>query len=356
MTKEGLTNFRLKLLGWFSKNKRNLPWRENPSWYRTYLSEVILQQTTVEQGLPYFEKFIKHYPTIEKLSKADEQQVLFLWAGLGYYTRARNLLKAAKIIVKNFNAHFPGEYKDALKIPGIGPYSAAAILSIAFRQPYAAIDGNIIRVVSRIYSIKNDIRQIKTVNTIKKKADFLLDKNNPGDFNEALMELGSIICTPKNPHCTSCPVSNYCIAFKSSRVDTIPFKSSAKAKQKKYQIACILQWNAKILLGRRPQKGLLAGMWELPAIEVSQKQFENGINILLREKNIIAKSESTVFRHIYSHIDLKFKAITAKVKNRENSFDKYIDQKWIELGEFGNYAIHNAHKKIFDWYKGEIRS
>jgi A/G-specific adenine glycosylase len=354
MTKTQIARFRSLLLEWFDKNKRFLPWRQNPDWYKTYLSEIILQQTTIEQGLPYFDKFLNTFPTINDLAMANEQQVLHLWAGLGYYSRGRNLLKAAKIIVKDHRSCFPDDYKQALQIPGIGPYSAAAILSIAFKRPLAAIDGNVIRVVSRLYAVKDDTRLTTTIKIIKNRSDSLLDRKDPGHFNEAMMELGATICTPKKPKCIACPVNTFCIAFKKNLPESIPFRSAAKAKHKKYHIACILKHQSKILIGRRHQNGLLAGMWELPVIEIQQKNFENALTKVLKEKNIILQSESPVFRHIYSHIDLRYKAITADNKSRQIFYDHYVDHKWIDLKEAENYAIHNAHKKILDWYHLEI--
>ena len=348
------------LLDWYDRERRDLPWRYGPGEaadpYRVWLSEIMLQQTTVRTVIPYFEKFTTLWPTVGDLAKVDEEAVLQAWAGLGYYSRARNLLKAARIIVKSYQSSFPAKYNQAIEIPGIGPYSASAILSVAYQQPYSAVDGNVIRVISRLFIIKSDIRLTKTLQTIKKKADLLLDKNNPGAFNEAVMELGATICTPKKPRCLSCPVNNLCKAFEKRSTINIPFKSPAKAKQKKYQIICILKHNSKILIGQNPQNGLLAGMWELPAIETSQKQFENGFKALLIEKKIIVKSESTIFRHIYSHIDLKYKAIIADVDNKKRLFDQYVNHKWVELKESENYAIHNAHRKVFEWYKNELNN
>lgn len=354
MTQPQIKHFRSALLKWFYKNKRDLPWRKNRTWYKTYLSEIILQQTTVEQGLPYFLKFLKKYPDIKKLAVAEEQEILNVWAGLGYYSRARNMHKAAQIIVSNFNAQFPSNYKDALKIPGVGPYTASAILSIVFREPLPVVDGNVIRVICRVFAINNDVRLNETLNRIKIKADILLDKTHPGDFNESLMELGATVCTAKKALCSKCPVSEYCLSYRKNYVNQIPFKSPAAAKHKKYQIAFVLKNDSRILIVQRPSKGLLAGMWELPAFEINHNQFENGSANLLKKLNLNPFNHSDIFRHIYSHIDLKYKAYVAEFDNKEIRFANYIDQKWIKLNEAGNFAIHNAHNKIIDWYKKDI--
>ena len=356
MTNKYIDRFHDHLLRWFQENKRSLPWRKSPDWYKTYLSEVILQQTTIEQGLPYFEKFLKTYPSITELARADEQDILNLWAGLGYYSRARNLLKAAKIIVGEHNACFPAEYKKALKIPGVGPYSASAILSIAYKKPFPAIDGNVVRVISRIFAIKDDIRQAQTLKIIKNKAEKMLNRNHPGDYNEAVMELGAMVCTPRKPLCRECPINSFCKAFANNVISEIPYKSPAKARKKKYQIVCILKHNSKFLIGHNPDKGLLAGMWELPAIELNQKHFEKESRVILKKNNIVVKSESKLFRHIYSHIDLTFKAIIAESDQKNNYFNQYTDHRWIKLEEVETYPIHNAHKKILNWYKGEAKN
>ena len=221
-----------RLLNWFKKNKRGLPWRKEPNWYKTFLSEIILQQTTVAQGLPYFQKFLKKYPDIGSLAQANEQDVLHLWAGLGYYSRARNMLKTAKIISNNYAGHFPQDYKTALSLPGIGPYSASAILSIAFNLPYPVVDGNVIRVISRLFAIKNDTRDPITLKSIKEYAHRLLDKKEPGSFNEAMMELGTMVCNLKLPQCQSCPLNNFCTAYQKDLTKIIPYKSKPAKKKK----------------------------------------------------------------------------------------------------------------------------
>ena len=355
MFKKDRDTFRSKLITWFSQNKRDLPWRKNPTWYKTYLSEVILQQTTVEQGLPYFDKFIRNYPSITQLAKADEQEILNLWAGLGYYSRARNMLKAAKLITQNYNGIFPDKYGHAIKIPGIGPYSASAILSISYQKPYAVVDGNVIRVISRLFAIKKDVRQTETINGIMKKAKLLLDKNKPGIFNEAMMELGATVCTPKVPNCGQCPVSAFCKSFSKNIVEKIPFKSAASAKHQRYQLALILTTDSEILICRRPGKGLLAGMWEFPAYEINKSEFEAD-DYLPDDLQLTIQSKSTTFRHIYSHIDLKYKAIVGRLIGNSIKFEKYTDQKWIGIHEMSNFAIHNAHIKLLEWYLNDIKN
>jgi len=342
------------LLAWFGKNKRKLPWRQKRSWYKTFLSEVILQQTTVAQGLPYFQKFLKTYPDICSLANADEQDILHLWAGLGYYSRARNMLKAAKIICEKHDCQFPQDYKTALALPGIGPYSASAILSIAFNLPYAVVDGNVIRVICRLKAIKGDTRDPSILKSIKKHANSFLDKSNPGDFNEAMMELGATICSPRQPQCTSCPLKNFCEAYKKNLTNSIPFKSKPAPKKKKYNIVGVIKNNSEICIVRRSGSGFLAGMWEFPVIEV-EKVEKNTSQLFKKLYTIEALNgvESPEMRQIYSHIDLTFKAIVFKTTVKTIKQNKYTELKWVKLEETKHYAIHNAHKKIIEWLKDD---
>lgn len=354
MKEKQLTQFRLNLLTWFDKNKRQLPWRTNSNWYKTYLSEIILQQTTVDQGIPYFKKFLQRFPDIEVLAKADEQEVLLLWAGLGYYSRARNLLRSAKDIVTKFNCKFPQTYKETLNLAGIGPYSASAILSIAFNLPHAAVDGNVIRALSRIFAVKDDTRQIGTLKKLNSKAIALLDEKNPGKFNEAIMELGATVCLPKNAKCSLCPVKTFCTSYKKGLVDQIPLKSKAAPKHKRFHVAGIVKNGPNICIARKSPKGLLAGMWEFPVLELSAAQFKNGYSKLFEQKYKIngeLKTTSQEMNHIYSHINLTYKAAIFLLNNKIIEKNGYQDLKWISIDEINNYAVHNAHKKIIFWYK-----
>ncbi len=340
-----------KLIHWFGQNARILPWRIHTNWYKTFLSEIILQQTTVDQGLPFFNKIYSAYPNIQKLALADEHDILKLWAGLGYYARARNMLKAAKIIADTFNGEFPREMKTALQLPGIGPYSAAAILSIAFKQPFAVLDGNVLRVLARFYNNQGDIRK----NTVKKEllilAQNLLPREKPGVFNEALMELGAAVCTPAKPDCEHCPFQDDCGGLKAGTVHRLPHKSPARKKQKRFHLVMVYQYNGSYFIRCRPEKGLLAGMWEFPCHLTDKKGWEAGsILTHLKQQNSADMYSSPVFRQLYSHIDLTFMAVLIPLSK------KYLSQtddvsvgRWITPGEFSDFPIHTAHKKVIHW-------
>ena len=227
--------FSKTLINWYSNNKRVLPWRKTNNPYYIWLSEIILQQTQVRQGLPYYEAFIANYPTIFDLANANESDVLKLWQGLGYYSRARNLHTTAKHIVYKLNGVFPNTYKELLKLKGVGDYTASAIASICFNEPTAVVDGNVYRVLSRYFGINTPINSSKGVKEFKNLAQQLIDIKKPAEFNQAIMEFGATLCKPKNPNCNICPFNNSCIAFNKSSINNLQVKiKSAKAKKKHF--------------------------------------------------------------------------------------------------------------------------
>jgi A/G-specific adenine glycosylase len=255
-----------KLLEWFSIHQREMPWRDDPSPYKVWISEIMLQQTRVTAVIPYFENFMHRFPDVDQLAHALLQDVLKAWEGLGYYSRARNLHRAAKCIVFDRNGVFPDTETEWLTIPGVGPYTAAAITSIAFGKPAAAIDGNVMRVWSRLRGIKEDISS----NAWKTKArtDLLryTKQSNPSHFNQAMMELGALVCLPKNPACADCPLSSRCIAFRTDQTAYIPLRKIKKKVPHKEEVVLLIYHNNEILMRQRPTDGLLGGLWEFPSV------------------------------------------------------------------------------------------
>lgn len=252
---------------WYESNKRDLPWRKTHNPYLIWLSEIILQQTRVNQGLPYFLKFSQKYPQIELLASAPEDEVLKLWQGLGYYSRGRNMLKSAQDIVSNHAGKFPDNYSDLLKLKGIGPYTAAAIASFAFNEPIAVLDGNVFRVLSRFYLISEPINTGFAKKLFSELANEFLNKENPATHNQAMMELGALICTPKKPACLDCPLQSNCLAFMQGTQVQYPVKL-AKVKPKNRYIAYFhFQFNSQIAVFRRPKGGIWEGLYDLPYIE-----------------------------------------------------------------------------------------
>ncbi len=341
--------FRRKLLGWFRANKRSLPWRGQKDWYPIYLAEIILQQTTVEQGLPYYRAFIRRFPHVSALAAADLQEVLKLWQGLGYYARARNMHKAAGILVKEYHGRFPREYKQALKLPGIGPYTAAAILSQAYNRVLAVVDGNVSRVITRLLALEDDIRRTDTQKRIQHVADLLISRKYPGDFNEAMMELGALLCTPRAPRCGACPIRFYCRARAEGKTGHIPYKSPPSPKLKQYHLVMIRERDNRLLLQQRSDEGLLAGMWGFPVRAVSEKELEKPEELEeIIFKRSVLKKISPPMRHIYSHIDLKYRVLWLR-EHKESARDKG-NGRWLKRYELESYPIHKAHLKALEWF------
>ncbi len=258
---------------WYSNNKRILPWRQTKDPYYIWLSEIILQQTQVKQGLPYYEAFVSKYPTIFDLAKANESDVLKLWQGLGYYSRARNLHATSKHIVEALNGTFPASYKELLKLKGVGDYTASAMASICFNEITAVVDGNVYRVLSRYFEIDTPINSSKGAKEFKALAQKLIDKKNPAEFNQAIMEFGAVQCRPKNPDCNACPLQDGCLAFNKNRVDKLPVKiKSAKAKKKHFNFLVFISKDQKTILEKRKGKGIWQNLYQFPLVETSKEQ------------------------------------------------------------------------------------
>jgi A/G-specific adenine glycosylase len=259
--------FAKTLLRWFEENRRILPWRGETDPYKIWVSEIILQQTRVNQGWEYYLKFIEQFPNVKSLADAHLQEVLHVWQGLGYYSRARNMHAAAQQIMQEHQGIFPHHYSDIIKLKGIGAYTAAAVSSIAFQLPYPAVDGNVLRVITRIFGIYDDISQQKTVQHITRLCQELMDKENPGDFNQALMEFGAIQCTPKNPNCEPCPFATQCVAFAKEHIHVLPVKTSKiKIKERFLHYFIFIKEN-KTIIEQRTEKDIWKNLFQFPLIE-----------------------------------------------------------------------------------------
>ena len=256
------------LLTWYRQNARILPWREEPTPYRVWISEIMLQQTRVEAVKPYFARFLEALPTVPALAQAPEQQLMKLWEGLGYYSRARNLQRAARVMVEQFDGTLPPDYESLLKLPGIGPYTAGAIASIAYGIPVPAVDGNVLRVVMRLIAGWDDIADPNVKRDVAQRMARVLPKDCPGDFNQAMMELGATVCVPGGePKCRECPLESLCITKKKGLWKEIPVKSVPKPKRMEEKTVFLVEWKEKVAIHKRPPKGLLASLYELPNIE-----------------------------------------------------------------------------------------
>lgn len=291
------------LLIWYGKNARVLPWRENPEPYRVWLSEVMLQQTRVEAVKPYYERFLAALPSIAALASAPEDKLLKLWEGLGYYSRARNLQKAAQQVMEAYGGALPGEYELLKKLPGIGEYTAGAIASIAFAKPVPVVDGNVLRVVSRMTGSRESIDLPACKRRIWQELSQVVPAERPGDFNQALMELGATVCLPNGkPLCAACPLQTQCIANLKDMTEEIPVRAPKKEKKQERRTIMLLWQNGKVALRRRPQKGLLGGMWEFPSLEghLSAEEVERQLQNIGVKVEKVEKLPAS--RHVFTHI------------------------------------------------------
>lgn len=263
--------FASKLVDWYQLNKRDLPWRHTSDPYKIWLSEIILQQTRVDQGMNYYLKFVRNYPTVNDLAKAEESEVLRLWQGLGYYSRARNLHRSSKYIVEELKGEFPNTYLSLLQLKGVGDYTASAISSFAFNEKQAVVDGNVYRVLSRVFGITDDISSSHGPKVFREFAQKIIPKNNPGEYNQAIMEFGSIHCTPKNPNCTDCIFQSSCIANKSNLQNELPVKSKKVKSRDRYFNYLVIEHGNKFILNKRLDKDVWEGLYDFPLLESSSE-------------------------------------------------------------------------------------
>ncbi|MFD2916723.1 A/G-specific adenine glycosylase [Psychroserpens luteus] len=270
-------NFTKILTHWYSVNKRDLPWRQTKNPYHIWLSEIIMQQTQIKQGLPYYEAFVTNFPTVFDLANANEQDVLKLWQGLGYYSRARNLHASAKYICSELDGVFPTTYLELLKLKGVGDYTASAISSICFDELHAVVDGNVYRVLSRFFGISTPINSTQGIKEFKLLATKLLNNKNPGDYNQAVMEFGATQCKPKNPYCIVCPLENSCVALQQGTVSDLPVKlKKTKVTKKHFNFLVLISEDKKTVFEQRTTKGIWQNLYQFPLIE-SDKEINSEV-------------------------------------------------------------------------------
>jgi len=324
------------LLCWYDHNKRELPWRGGPDAYRTWVSEIMLQQTRAEAVKAYFVSFMAAIPTVEALADVDDDRLLKLWEGLGYYARARNLKRAARIIMDEHNGVIPSAPEELLKLPGIGLYTAGAVASIAYGVPVPAVDGNVLRVCARLAADPADIALDQTRRAVAARLLRALPQDRPGDFNQALMELGACICLPNGlPNCAACPLREFCLARAQGRTSEFPVKSPKKPRRIERRDLLILRFGDKLALRRRPQKGLLAGLWELP------EAFEIPPGL------VTSREPAGQAVHIFTHIEWH---MTAKRVVLCDTLEGY-NLVWVTREELErDYALPSA----FTGFRGEM--
>lgn len=342
---------RTKLMEWFDATQRPLPWRATRHPYQTWVSEVMLQQTRVDQVLPYLERFMSRFPDVGTLAAADIDRVLEVWEGLGYYARARNLHASASIVAES---GFPTTSAAWRELPGVGEYTAAAVASILHDEPIAAIDGNVNRVVARLFSISETYGTAAFRRLVRHNASALLDVDRPGDFNEAMMDLGATVCTPRTPACEACPLSATCQAFQTNMADAFPIRKPRKATPLIHEIVAIATRDgADVLLRRRPEDGLLGGLWELPGIPVDDSEPETalvkhvkaGSGVKLQLGNTVAS-----VRHAYSHFRVSVTAYAARPVENSRRALLPDDWQWLPVGDLTTVGMPRAHRRLLDAY------
>jgi len=338
-----------KILAFFDGHKRDLPWRNNPTPYKTLVSEIMLQQTRVDTVIPYFNRFMKELPTISSLAKADDELLYKLWQGLGYYNRAKNLKKAAIIIMEKHGGIIPNTISELESLPGIGPYTAGAIGAIAFQINTVAIDGNVLRVFSRYFGITDDIRLESTKNVIKSRLEGIYPANRLNDFTEALMEIGAIVCLPNGkPLCDTCPLSNACFAYSNKMIDVIPLKSKLVHRRKELKTVLFIKKEDRVLILKRPRTGILSNLWELPNIEGHLSKEE--VLLWLSQNGLPASRvlSGINFVHIFTHIEWNMKSYVVQI----DQIPFHMENDFIEITEIEKkYSVPTAFLPFFNQFK-----
>ncbi|MGX7203391.1 A/G-specific adenine glycosylase [Enterococcus plantarum] len=375
---EELYSFQEEFIAWYEKEKRNLPWRVNLDPYRIWISEIMLQQTRVDTVIEYYYRFMEWFPTIKDLAEAPDDRLLKAWEGLGYYSRARNLKVAAQQIMTDFDGQMPETIDEIRQLKGIGPYTAGAIGSIAFQIPEPAIDGNVMRVVSRLFEISDDIAKPSSRKVFEAAMYKIIDQHRPGDFNQAMMDLGSSICTPTSPKCEECPIQSYCLSYKNNTMTNYPVKTKKLKPKDIYYIGGIIEnKQQEFLLQQRNTRGLLANMWLFPIEEVSKERFEflkktgvkeeKQLSLDFEESLLVAEENPEIFdqythvvwqkrilgevTHIFSHLKWHILVFYGR-KTGETITDE--NQAWATKDEFSNYVFPKPQQKMVELYKEEF--
>lgn len=328
---------------WYNENKRDLPWRDVNDVYKIWISEIILQQTRVNQGLEYYLRFVQRFPDVQSLALASEDEVLKNWQGLGYYSRARNLHKAAKQVLERFEGVFPSLHAEVLSLSGIGAYTAAAICSIAYNQPFAVVDGNVYRVLSRLFAIETPIDSGEGIKQFALLAQNLLDTFNPGQHNQALMEFGALQCVPVSPNCNICPLLSLCKAYQSDSQSQFPVKSQKVKVKERFFNYLLIEFNQSVFIQKRTANDIWRNLFEFPLIETDKLLIQNDLlnhpqfgNLFDGIKTVDIQNVSKPFRHILTHriINAQFFKITIPEKNQE--LNNYLE---IPISNIHNYAV-----------------
>lgn len=324
------------LVSWYRAAKRDLPWRRTRDPYAIWLSEVMLQQTQVVTVIPYWEKFLARFPTVHALAGAELPEVLAMWRGLGYYSRARTLHRAAQAIVSAHGGELPASVEALRELPGFGPYTAGAVASIAFGQQTPIVDGNVVRVLARLFEVEGDPSTREVQKRIWALAGELVPEEAPGDFNQALMELGATVCAPRNPTCLLCPVRASCGALKSSRVEKLPSPKTRAVRKGLHRTSAVVLKRGMLLLGRRPDRGLFGGLWELPSVDGDREALQAALRGFK-----LGEALGEVQRTL-THRDLRIGLIEARAPARLTAIAPYVELRWATREEAAELGMASA--------------
>jgi A/G-specific adenine glycosylase len=340
------------LLQWYGREGRDLPWRKTRDPYQIWISEIMLQQTGVGTVIPYYERFLERFPDLYALADAPLDDVIEKWAGLGYYSRARNIHAAAITIRDRFGGRLPSDLENLMALPGIGRSSAGAILSIAFNRKAPILDGNVRRILCRIFAVSEEPRSSAAEKKLWQWAEELAPEERPHDYSQAIMDLGATLCTPRNPACDRCPVANCCLAHKLGKAEDLPVRSRRKPLPQRREVALVLVRQGRYLVRQRPYSGMLGGLWEFPSLELEQDReageaAEKLLTRLGAEGKLHLRGKT---RHVYSHFRLESEVFSAVVNSqagviRENA------QSWVPVAEIGSLPLHGAHKKVLQLFE-----
>ncbi len=345
-----MTKWVENLLRWFDANRRPMPWREDPSPYRVWVSEIMLQQTQVVTVIPYFERFVATFPTVASLAVADVQEVLKMWEGLGYYSRARNLLKAARMVVQNLEGSFPTTFVGWIALPGVGEYTAAAVSSIANGEAAPSVDGNVLRVFSRFWGIEEDVSLPATRDAVRERLRPHIRKADPSAFNQAMMELGALVCRPRSPDCANCPLSSRCVARCRGLTELLPVKARGGKVPHYTEVVGVIQRRDKVLLCRRHEAGLLGGLWEFPG---GRRQGKEGLRQLLAKSvfkqtglsiKVLQKRGSVT--HAFSHFKLTLQVYSCEVIEGKAVAHEHDAVRWVSPVALQALPLSTAQRKV----------
>ena len=352
LVSNNIEQFRKDLIDWFVQEQRQLPWRLNKDPYRVWVSEIMLQQTRVDTVIPYYERFMEWFPTLNDFAEADEEKYLKAWEGLGYYSRVRNLHSAVKEVKEKYGGVVPNTPEEIKKLKGVGPYTAGAILSIAYGVAEPAVDGNVMRVISRILEIYDDIAKPATRKIFETEVRELIDPKHTSEFNQALMELGALICVPGKPACLLCPVREHCWAFEKGIQQELPVKTKAK-KTKVVNLSAIVITDdtGRIIIRKRPETGLLAGLWEFPSYELTGDVEQLKEMVTIQNQSELERiTQIGHINHVFSHLVWEIDIYKATLKKIEDFKSDTHKLAYVKDEDFLQYALPVPHQKIYEAY------